>query len=412
MKEFLIIIKVTFLLSQVYAQMDINLINAGSLTEPITIVPCTLENGSTTTCYQLKFLANDVDDSGPFCPETINDVGGMAIYEPGSAGTNVGLAALDSILLNIIEADGFDIVQANGNININNPGAGIPPSPGTSYCLQADKDDDLELVYLIPVSPENLSSPNIIQPVEQLGVSLNGIPFKGNPPAVIGGGPGGGGPGGGMDVAMPALDACGGHHDPGGYYHWHMIANSTNEVLSDLGITAVSCTQFPQDASSLMGFAMDGYPIYGQFDTGTTLPADLDQCSGHFSATNEYPQGVYHYHAVQGVAPNIPPCLTGASANNGFTYSFYDNTVDVGEVKTQQNTFVFPNPTAGNVVVVRTTADDIKLYDNIGRIIQDNIIQKSVSGFEINTASLRTGIYHIVIINGASRFSSKLIVTH
>ena len=398
---------------QVFAQFDISLINQGSLTEPITTVPCTLEDGTSTTCYQLKFFANDVNDDGPFCPETINDIGGLAIYEPGTAGTNVGLAALDSVLLNIIEADGFDIVQANGDVNINIPGAGGGPPPmGTSFCLQANKDDDLELVYLIPVTSVNLSSPNIIQPVEQLGVSLNGIPFKGNPPAVIGGGPGGGGPGGGSDVLMPALDACGGHHDPGGYYHWHMIANSTNEVLTDLGITAVSCTQFPQNASSLMGFAMDGYPIYGQFESGTTLPTGLDQCNGHFAVTSEYPQGVYHYHAVAGGAPNIPPCLTGASANNNFTYNFHVNTLDANDISEENQTLVFPNPTFGEIVKIQTTAEEVNLFDNTGRAVSQSEIQKTSTGFEINTSSLSEGIYYIIISNKGARFTSKLIIAH
>lgn len=408
-KEILTLLLMALMSFQLFSQIDTSLINQGSLTESITTVPCTLENGTSTTCYQLKFFANDVDDSGPFCPQTINDIGGMAIYEPGTSGTNVGLAALDSVLLNIIEADGFDIVQANGNVNINAPGAGGGPPPmGTSYCLEAGKDDDLELVYLIPVTPENLSSPNVIQPVEQLGLSLNGIPFKGNPPGVIGGGPGGGG----SDVLMPALDACGGHHDPGGYYHWHMIANSTNEVLSDLSITAVSCTQFPQNASSIMGFAMDGYPIYGQFESGTTLPSGLDQCNGHFSATNEYPQGVYHYHAVQGVAPNIPPCLKGASANNNFTYSFHVNTLGVNDINNEHQTLVFPNPTFGSIVTIETTAKEINLFDNLGRSVSQDKINKTSNGFEIITSSLNEGIYYIVITINESKFTSKLIVKH
>lgn len=391
----------------IFGQINTDLINSLTLTESIAIVPCTLENGTSTDCYQLKFYANYVNDDGPFCPETINDIGGLAIYEPGMAGTNVGLAALDAQLLNLIEADGFDIVQPNGDVNINIPGAGGgPPEPGTSYCLQANKDDDLELVYLIPISPMNLTNPNVIQPVEQLGFSLNGIPFKGPPPGVIGGPMGQG-----TDVLMPALDACGGHHDPGGYYHWHLIANSTNELLNDLDITAVSCAGYAQNPSSMMGYAMDGYPIYGQFESGTTLPSGLDQCNGHFSSTTEYPQGVYHYHALQGSAPNIPPCLTGASANNNFTYSFHVNPLEVSDIGNQGNSSLAPNPSAGRLVIVRTTAQQIELFDNLGKKINEKIIYKTDTGFEINTIALAEGIYHVVIIDGASRYSSKLVIT-
>lgn len=408
LKKIFSLLSLCLLVSLASAQLNTSLFNAAALTEPISIVNCNLENGSSTQCYQLKFLANVVDDDGPFCPATINDVGGMAIYEPGTAGTNVGLSAIDATLLNIIEGDGFDIVQPNGNVNINVPGpGGSMPIPGTSYCLQANKDDDLELVYLIPVTPENLATPNTIETVEQLGVSLDGIPFKGNPPAVIGGGPGGGG----NDVLMPALDRCGGHHDPGGYYHWHLIANSTNELLSDLNITSISCTGFPQNPSAIMGYAMDGYPIYGQFESGTTLPTGLDQCNGHTAATNEYPNGIYHYHAQQGVAPNIPPCLTGASANNNFSYNFYNNTAIDPSTGAADPSTVFPNPTQGDRVEIHTPADELHLIDPLGRrVMHRGIIHKTPEGFTIHTLHLPAGMYHVVLIKGAFRTTEKLII--
>ena len=47
-------------------------------------VDCTLDNGSSTRCYQLSF-SNYQDSSGPFCPETIDDVGGVGIYKIGRA---------------------------------------------------------------------------------------------------------------------------------------------------------------------------------------------------------------------------------------------------------------------------------------------------------------------------------------
>lgn len=392
------------------AQLNTSLFNQNAMTEPVTTVNCTLSNGSSTQCYQLKFYANVVNDDGPFCPQTINDIGGLAIYEPGAAGTNVGLAALNADLLNIIEADGFDIVQSNGDVNINIPGAGGgPPAQGTSYCLQANSDDNLELTYLIPVNPENLTTPNNIEPVEQLGVSLDGIPFKGNPPAVIGGGPGGGG----TDVLMPALDRCGGHHDPGGYYHWHMIANSTNDVLNDLNISAVSCTAFPQTNSSIMGYAMDGYPIYGQFEEGQILPSGLDACNGHFSVTSDYPNGIYHYHAVQGVAPNIPPCLIGASATGSFTYNFHENDLYADEIiNISLEGNLYPNPTNNETVTIESSAEKLEIYDQNGRQIDGfEIVQKIEGGFSVEPSALNTGSYQIVLLKGNARITKTLVVT-
>jgi hypothetical protein len=393
--------------SAAMGQIDLNLINASALTEPVQVVNCNLENGSSTQCYQLKFYANVVNDDGPFCPLTIDDVGGLGIYEPGAAGTNVGLAAIDAALLNIIEADGFDIVQDDGTVNINVPGQSGPPAPGVSACLQAQSDDDLELVYLIPVEPQELATPNTITTVEQLGVSLDGIPFKGNPPPVIGGGPGGGG----SDVAMPALDPCGGHHDPGGYYHWHMIANSTNDVLSDLGISAVSCTGFPQNNTALMGFAMDGHPIYGQFEADGSTPTGLDACNGHFAPTPEYPNGVYHYHAVEATAPNIPPCLISASALNSFSYGFHQNTMSVGEVE-GFSAHLFPNPSRGEVITISTAVDHLELFDAMGRRVTDQVdVEPAGAGVQFATAALTPGVYHILLSRGSAVAKVQIVLT-
>lgn len=376
------------------AQIDVAQFNGITFTESVSTVNCTLANGSSTTCYQLKFFANAVDDSGPFCPSTINDVGGLGFYEPGASGTNVGLAALDANLFNTIEADGFDIVDNGGNININDPGSGTPPTPGTSYCLQASADDDLELVFLIPVTPEQLTTPNVIESVELLGVSLNGIPINGEPPNVLSG------PGGqqSTDVKMPALDRCGGHHDPAGYYHWHAISNSANALLTDLGVSSVSCSTFPQDNSGLMGFTMDGYPLYGQFDDGDVTPTGLDQCNGHFGTTPEFPNGTYHYHAVEADFPNIPPCLVGASANNNFSYSFNPNTMDVTEVQNEGLLDVYPNPSSGAAVQINTTGENLRVYDAEGKMVDlTGIVDRTSQGYVIEASLLTPGVYFATI---------------
>lgn len=50
-------------------------------------------------------------------------------------------------------------------------------------------------------------------------------------------------------------------------------------------------------SSALVGFLLDGFPIYGPVENGKRLKsADLDRLHGHSHATAEYPQGIYHYH--------------------------------------------------------------------------------------------------------------------
>ena len=108
---------------------------------------------------------------------------------------------------------------------------------------------------------------------------------------------------------LPALDACGGHIDPSGYYHWHFGAESIQTNLDEAGAD-VTCG-IEQDVEALIGFAFDGYGIYGP-EEDRAIPSDLDECSGHVSDTDEFGE-TYHYHLTYD-SPNLPACRVGAAA--------------------------------------------------------------------------------------------------
>lgn len=88
----------------------------------------------------------------------------------------------------------------------------------------------------------------------------------------------------GEEVAF--LDTCNGHPTPMGAYHYHALPTCITAVVDEEG-----------GPSHLLGVAFDGFPIYGDRALdGTQLTADdLDECSGIFSATPEFPDGIYHY---------------------------------------------------------------------------------------------------------------------
>ena len=288
-----------------------SLLNANNMLESVTLVNATLSDGTTAECYKLVFKSNPVAD-GPYCPATINDIGGVGIYD---GNTTPGFQAMKAELWNAMEADGYDIVDANGNITIVDPAHQVMPPTGGA-CLEATPNNNLELTFLIPATPKMASANDVIDIVEHIGVSKDGIPFTGHPPSATqstGGRPGGGG-------AIPSIDPCGGHIDPFGYYHLHFGAEEMNNVLTANNINEVSCTNFTQNETTFIGYAKDGYPIYSSKDQGGSLPSDLDECQGHNSATADYPDGVYHYHVSSSSAPNLPECLKGVSVNNGFTY--------------------------------------------------------------------------------------------
>lgn len=88
----------------------------------------------------------------------------------------------------------------------------------------------------------------------------------------------------GEEVAF--LDTCNGHPTPMGSYHYHALPTCITAVVDEEG-----------GPSHILGVAFDGFPIYGDRALdGTQLTADdLDECSGIFSATPEFPDGIYHY---------------------------------------------------------------------------------------------------------------------
>lgn len=90
-----------------------------------------------------------------------------------------------------------------------------------------------------------------------------------------------------------SFDLYGGHPTPMNEYHYHIEPN----YLTTL-----------KGSDALMGFMLDGYPIYGPVENGNTITsADLDTYHGHTCPTADYPNGIYHYHITSDI-----PYINGA----------------------------------------------------------------------------------------------------
>jgi len=99
--------------------------------------------------------------------------------------------------------------------------------------------------------------------------------------------------GAGRDAAAHEVqDRCAGHPQGQGQYHYH----SWSTCLHDAATTQ---TQH----SDLVGYALDGFGIFGQFgEAGKRLAnADLDACHGHTHAISwdGQTQTLYHYHMTR-----------------------------------------------------------------------------------------------------------------
>ena len=116
-----------------------------------------------------------------------------------------------------------------------------------------------------------------------IGIALNGVVFF-NPFDA-----------GSMD-ATSLMDSCCGHPNQDGLYHYHKYPVCINSPWSDEG----------NAHSPLIGFAFDGFPIYGPYESANVMAKDV----GGKDALNAFnihydPERGWHYHVTPGKFPYI-----------------------------------------------------------------------------------------------------------
>lgn len=194
--------------------------------------------------------------------------------------------------------------------------------------------------YTIPARPEVAPQPSLFR-MQSFGIAVNGIPFDPNAaewwdearqwqyePMTAGGN-------------SLGIDGHNAHVQPTGAYHYHGLP--TGLIIKLTG---------GKPAMVLIGWAADGFPIYGPWgheqpgDPASPLKrvtssyqvkkgsrpkgaptgsydgtfvadyeyvvgsGDLDECNGRFGPTPEFPDGIYHYHIIDAF-PYIPRLFKG-----------------------------------------------------------------------------------------------------
>ncbi|TRZ82844.1 MAG: YHYH protein [Sediminibacterium sp.] len=143
---------------------------------------------------------------------------------------------------------------------------------GYNFAKNPNSISEKVYVFKIPIDPK-MASTHLPTPLGAIGVSLNGVPFF-NQYA---------GPNQPLAGEMVSFDRYWGHPAPTGQYHYH---------VEPLYLTTVKVTK-----SSLLGFLLDGFAVYGPEENGVAIDnSKLDPYHGHTSATTDYPNGIYHYH--------------------------------------------------------------------------------------------------------------------
>jgi hypothetical protein len=128
--------------------------------------------------------------------------------------------------------------------------------------------------FKIPLAPRRADKVTPL-PFGPVGVALNGIPFY-NPYNAQG-----------RDAVLgpyaEIFDSCCGHPDPMGRYHYHKYPVCVKSPFTDE----------PGKHSPLIGYAFDGFALYGPNGVDGKPPGDLDDCNGH----SDKERG-YHYHVT------------------------------------------------------------------------------------------------------------------
>jgi hypothetical protein len=142
-----------------------------------------------------------------------------------------------------------------------------------NYVTNPNRIAQANLVFKIPLNPK-VATNHQATALGPMGISLNGVPLfnqyaAGNAPLIN---------------EINSFDQYNGHPQQQGQYHYH---------LEPLYLTA------QKGKSSLLGFLLDGFPVYGPQENGATIvSSNLDVYHGHFGVTTDYPAGIYHYHTT------------------------------------------------------------------------------------------------------------------
>ena len=352
-------------------------------------------------------------------------------------------------------------------------------------------------IYKLPLTPiENTGTPTATNG-GNIGIFINGVSlfdyrdgvaWNNDTMNLCGGPPGGyppcpGGPNGTQDWNRDAIPAemggfdCNKAHPAMGNYHHHQNPSAFN---LDLIIVSNICETYPADGlyvidteshSPLIGFAYDGFPIYGAYafanadgtggivkmNSSYELPGAttrvngpdvdntyfegyfredynyvfhtedyyLDEHNGRFAITPEYPEGIYAYYATvdenhnsaypYAVGPTFYGNVVAENVNtiNEDTIN-YDSSLGIESFnESNLNLVIYPNPAQDFIAIQSNMVNEnlkLELINELGQVIITNqILQGStLSIMEIHT--LYNGIYFLRVYKQNNSKTYKIII--
>ncbi len=141
----------------------------------------------------------------------------------------------------------------------------------SNFMLNPNRISEQNIVFTMSLTPSEAANKQATG-LGPIGISRNGVVFF-NQYA---------GPDQPLTNEIDSFDQYLGHPQRTGQYHYHIEPTYLTQ-------------QFGDDA--FLGLLADGFPVYGPLEDGETITnADLDAYHGHTGVTEDFPDGIYHYH--------------------------------------------------------------------------------------------------------------------
>lgn len=374
---------------------------------------------------------------------------------------------------------------------------GIPAYPtGPFQDGNPSQASNQNAIFQIPLNPTQNTGSLTATSGGNIGIFINGVALFdyrdgvawNNTTNTLCGGPGNPPCPGGMTAvqnwnrdAIPAeklgFDCSKGHPAMGNYHH-HQNPSAFD---LDLNVVSTICNLYdadglyainPSQHSPLIGFAYDGFPIYGAYayantngtgaitrmkssyqlrsiSTRSLGPAVnstyflgyfredyeyishtgsdyLDEHNGRFCVTPEYPNGIYCYFATVDANHNsaypyvVGPTFYGNRTASKINTVTETTTVFTGITSISESDFnnlkitVFPNPGSNLIAVqvghlVRSDLN-VNLVDINGKILKTNKINKGQTITYFDTQTLYEGVYFVKISDQQHFTTHKIVI--
>jgi hypothetical protein len=173
-----------------------------------------------------------------------------------------------------------------------------PSDPAYAYDMNPNAIEQQRVSFSVPLEPVVAARPTCTG--LEVGITLDGVELSGPLDSS-----------GRDELAYEMMDDCSGMSQPGGLYHRHALSNCLAQV---------------HDKAGLVGYALDGFGIYGPYDAGgrELTTRDLDECHGttspivwegklvtmyHYVLTRDFPYSVSCFRGtpVGASFPALPP---------------------------------------------------------------------------------------------------------